>query len=213
MISLAIALSLLGNNLAVLFVQGRVIQELGREGIPPSSQFFASNKPFNTPMAGLFTQWVVNVLYIIAPPPGDAYLLMVNRKWSFYSLGLDHDTTCAVSAYPIAVINMLLSGGLLLRSRKGDARSWKPPFRAYHSAVWFFFLSNVLLVTLPMVPPAGGYRVYESLPYFVRPFFIFISVWLTSPCAASSGGGSDHWPIGGTVLVSMVDLDTAQTWL
>lgn len=73
-------MSLLGNSLASFFVQGRVIQELGREGIPPFSRFFASNKPLNTPMAALFTQLVISSLYAIAPPPGDAYLLMLNRK-------------------------------------------------------------------------------------------------------------------------------------
>lgn len=66
---------------------------------------------------------------------------------------------------------MLLSGGLLLlHSREEALREWNPPFRAYKSAVWFFFLSNVLLVTVPLVPPANGYEVYESLPYFVSFF-------------------------------------------
>lgn len=80
MISATIALSLLGNNLSTIFVHGRVNQELGREGIPPFSRFLSSSKPFNTPMAGIFAQWVVCSIYIIAPPPGDAYLLMINRK-------------------------------------------------------------------------------------------------------------------------------------
>lgn len=78
-----------------------------------------------------------------------------------------------VTAYPVAVINMTLSGGLLLlRSRKEEARLWNPPFRAYHSAVWFFFLSNVMLVIVPLVPPADGYQVYEGLPYFVSAFLL-----------------------------------------
>jgi len=66
--------------LSVIFTQGRVIQELGREGILPYSSFFASSKPFNTPSAGCFILWFVSSIYILAPPPGDTYLFMLNRK-------------------------------------------------------------------------------------------------------------------------------------
>jgi len=129
-----------------------VVQELGREGILPYSSFFASNKHFNTPSAGLFTLWLVSSINILAPPPGDAYLFMLN-----------------LVSYPIALVNMFLSGGLLLlHTRKEQLRDWNPPFRAYKPAVWFFFLSNVLLVTVPLVPPADGYKVYDKIPYFLH---------------------------------------------
>ena len=35
------------------FAQGRINQELGKEGVLPFSELFASNKPFNAPLAGL----------------------------------------------------------------------------------------------------------------------------------------------------------------
>lgn len=54
-----------------------MVQELGREGILPFSRFWASNKPFNAPLAGLFEHWVVSVVIMLAPPPGDAYNFMV----------------------------------------------------------------------------------------------------------------------------------------
>jgi hypothetical protein len=50
-----------------------VVQELGREGILPVSHFWASNKPFNAPLAGLFEHWLVSIITMLAPPPGDAY--------------------------------------------------------------------------------------------------------------------------------------------
>ena len=65
--------------MASLFVQGRVIQELGREGILPWSSFFASDWPFRTPMAGLFVQWFISSAYVLLPPPGDAYLFALSR--------------------------------------------------------------------------------------------------------------------------------------
>jgi len=91
-----IALSTLGNILAVMFSQGRglsypaslvqicaltldsVVQELGREGVLPFSKFLASNKPFNTPAAGLFLHWFVSAIIILAAPPGDAFDFVLN---------------------------------------------------------------------------------------------------------------------------------------
>lgn len=44
-----VALSNLGNVLAVSFAHARVNQELAKEGLLPFSRFWASNKPFNAP--------------------------------------------------------------------------------------------------------------------------------------------------------------------
>lgn len=57
-----------------------VFQELGREGILPYSSFLASNRPFNTPLVGLTLHYVLSVISTVAPPPGDAYLFMLNGR-------------------------------------------------------------------------------------------------------------------------------------
>lgn len=72
-LSVFVALSAFGNVLSVIFSQGRLVQELGREGILPFSRFWASNRPFNAPLAGLFEHWLICIIVILAPPPGDAY--------------------------------------------------------------------------------------------------------------------------------------------
>lgn len=72
-LSVFVALSAFGNVLSVIFSQGRLVQELGREGVLPFSRFWASNWPFNAPLAGLFEHWVVSIIIMLAPPPGDAY--------------------------------------------------------------------------------------------------------------------------------------------
>lgn len=77
-INVIIALSAIGNVLAVIFGQGRINQELGREGVLPFSKFFASNKPFNAPFAGLALQWAVSLVIMLAPPEGDAYSFLLN---------------------------------------------------------------------------------------------------------------------------------------
>ncbi|KAG2144710.1 APC amino acid permease [Suillus bovinus] len=149
-LSAVIALSVLGNLMSILFSQGRVVQELGREGVLPLSSFFASNKPFNAPFAGLFTQWLVSMIIMVVAPPGDAYLFIVN-----------------FSLYPLTIFNLLISGGLLLLYTPAfKSYEWCPPFRAWKSAVLFFFLSHVVLAILPMIPPSPGSDTYEHLPYW-----------------------------------------------
>jgi len=72
------------------------------------------------------------------------------------------------SSYPLALFNLLISGGLLLLYTNAfKSYDWKPPFQACKSAVVFFFLSNVFLVVVPMIPPSTGYEPYEHLPYYV----------------------------------------------
>jgi hypothetical protein len=61
-----------------------VVQELGREGILPFSRFWASGKPFNAPLAGLFEHWLVSVIIMLAPPPGDAYNFILKYPLFFY---------------------------------------------------------------------------------------------------------------------------------
>ncbi|KAJ7488059.1 APC amino acid permease [Mycena latifolia] len=151
-LSVFIALSTLGNLLAGQFTQGRVIQELGREGILPYSSFFASNKPFGAPLAGLLTQYLISCLFVLGPPPGDAYLFMIST-----------------SSYSLALINTLVSFGLLLLYTPAyKSFGWVPPFRAPRAITALFFLSNVFLVAVPLVPPAPGRRVYDNLPYWLH---------------------------------------------
>ncbi|KIY53750.1 APC amino acid permease [Fistulina hepatica ATCC 64428] len=153
-LSAFISLSTLGNLLAGQFVQGRVIQELGREGVLPFSEFFASNEPFGAPFNGLFTQWFVSCTFILAPPPGDAYLFIIS-----------------LSSYSYAIINTLVSVGLLLLylpSWLSAGREWKPPYHAPKLVILLFFLSNIFLIVVPWIPPTNGTQVYEHLPYFLH---------------------------------------------
>ncbi|GJE86598.1 amino acid permease [Phanerochaete sordida] len=156
-LSAIVALSTLGNVLAVLFSQGRVIQELGKEGILPFSDFFASNEPFDAPMAGMFAQFLVTAFLIIAVPAGDAYLFMLS-----------------MSSYPLSLINSLVSGGLLVlhipHLGLEKTYGWNPPFRAYLPVIAFFFVSNLFLAFAPLVPPAHGFEPYQSLPYWLHVF-------------------------------------------
>ena len=150
-LSVFVALSAFGNVLSVIFSQGRLVQELGREGILPFSRFWASNRPFNAPLAGLFEHWVVSVIIMMAPPPGDAYNFILN-----------------VISYPLAIINAFVAGGLLYLYINRKSWNWNPPISATLPVVVFFLLSNIYLVIAPFVPPTDGQSVYETLPYWIH---------------------------------------------
>jgi len=150
-LSAFIALSAYGNVLSVIFSQGRIVQELGREGILPFSSFFASNKPFNAPLAGLFEHWLVSVIIMLAPPAGDAYNLILN-----------------VISYPLSVINALVSGGLIYVYFHKTSYVWYPPVKATVPVVGFFFISNIFLVIAPFIKPTEGQNIYETMPYYTH---------------------------------------------
>lgn len=74
------------------------------------------------------------------------------------------------------MINMFVSGGLLLLDTSVLKQEWDPPFKAWRPVVTLFFVSNVFLVLVPLVPPANGFEPYESLPYWVCVFGISSSM-------------------------------------
>lgn len=171
--SVFVALSAFGNVLSVIFSQGRLVQELGREGILPFSRFWASNRPFNAPLAGLFEHWVVSVAIMMGPPPGDAYNFILN-----------------VISYPLAIVNTFVALGLIWLYLHKQEWNWNPPFKATLPVAIFFFLSNIYLVVAPFVPPTDGNSIYETLPYYLH-------------CVVGWGiiaGGGVYWLVWAIIL-------------
>lgn len=153
LLSAFIALSTLGNLLAGQFSQGRVIQELGREGVVPFASFIASNGPFGAPLPGLLTQYLMSCIFLLLVPPGDAYLFLIS-----------------LSSYCLTIINSLVALGLLLLYTSAmEGRGWQPPFSAPKALVAAFFMSNVFLLMVPFIPPVPGSRTYTQLPYWAHP--------------------------------------------
>ncbi|KAL2859838.1 high affinity methionine permease [Aspergillus lucknowensis] len=151
--SVFVALSAFGNVLSVIFSQGRIVQELGREGVLPFSKLWASNKPFKSPAAGLFEHWVVSIIIMLAPPPGDAYNFLVN-----------------LISYPLAIVNVFVSAGLIYiyLTKETNFPNWTPGIKATLPVTVFFCLSNIYLVIAPYIPPSDGQNVYEELPYYLH---------------------------------------------
>ncbi|KAG6915949.1 hypothetical protein DXG01_009171 [Tephrocybe rancida] len=150
-LSVFVAMSALGNVLAVIFAQGRVNQELGREGILPFSKLWASNRPFNAPLAGLWLHWLVCVITMFALPPGDAYNFVINTI-----------------SYPLSIINALISFGVIYLSRQSGPTRWPRVGPYAQLAALAFGCANVFLFVAPFVRPPSGGHPYEVLPYWTH---------------------------------------------
>ncbi|KAK6523422.1 hypothetical protein TWF281_001404 [Arthrobotrys megalospora] len=145
-----VALSNLGNVLAVSFAHARVNQELAKEGLLPYSKFWASNWPYNAPLASLFLHWIVTVIVLVAPPAGPAYNFIVD-----------------LYTYPGAWINGFVVAGLIyLQFTKSE--NWTSPWHTFLPVSILYLLANIFLAVVPFIPPEGGSN-QDGYPYYVFP--------------------------------------------
>jgi amino acid transporter len=145
-----VAISNLGNVLAVSFAHARLNQELAKEGLLPFSRFWASNKPFNAPATSLFLHWIVTVIVLVAPPAGPAYNFITN-----------------LYTYPGAWINAFVTAGLIwLQWNKKE--NWSSPWHTFLPISVIYCLANVFLLLVPFIPPDGSWTA-EGYPYYVFP--------------------------------------------
>ncbi|KAK3374170.1 high-affinity methionine permease [Lasiosphaeria ovina] len=145
-----VALSNIGNVLAVSFAHARVNQELAKEGILPYSQFWASNRPFNTPSASMLLHWIVTVIVLVAPPPGAAYNFIVN-----------------LYTYPGAWINAFVGGGLIYLQLK-KSENWTSPWHTPIVVSVVYVLLNAFLAITPFIPPNSAWNA-DGYPYYAFP--------------------------------------------
>jgi amino acid transporter len=139
-LSALVAVSSAGNLLAVVIGSSRIIRECGRQGVLPYPRFWASTRPFNTPLGPYLLKWVLTVIVILAPPAGDAFNFIVNLQ-----------------SYPENVFRFLLTLGLwFVRKRRIAIGAPRGEFVAWNVVLVFTMLVNVYLLILPWVPPEGG---------------------------------------------------------
>lgn len=122
---------------------------------------------------GLFEHWLVSVVIMLAPPPGDAYNFILKYTIVILFGNRVLTPTFSVISYPLAVVNVFVAGALIhlyLHPFSGspNGERWQPPIRATLPVAIFFLLSNIYLVVAPFVPPSAGQNVYEHLPYFLH---------------------------------------------
>lgn len=135
-----VAVSSIGNLLAVTIGHSRIVREVGRQGVLPWPSFWTNTWPFGTPGGALLVKFILTVIVIVAPPPGDAFNFVVDLQ-----------------SYPGNIFLCLLVIGLfIIRRRRQKAGLGKAPFRAYTVVAIFYFLVSLFLLAAPWVTPPGG---------------------------------------------------------
>ncbi|EXJ56871.1 hypothetical protein A1O7_07215 [Cladophialophora yegresii CBS 114405] len=132
-----IIISAFGNIAATSFAQARVNQELGVQGLLPASSFWRRNNAAGAPASGLLLHWLVSVLVIVLPPPGEIYTFLVN-----------------IGGYPVSVLSVAIAGGLLYLQNTSDER-WLSPCPAPRLHTIVFLASNALLLIFPWINPGS----------------------------------------------------------
>ncbi|CAM1507857.1 Fc.00g047050.m01.CDS01 [Cosmosporella sp. VM-42] len=164
-----IALSALGNLIAVLLGTSRIIRECGRQGVLPFPRFWASTRPFGTALGPYIAKWVITIIMILAPPAGDAFNFITDLK-----------------IYPAAFFDFLMALGLIIiRRRRKRLGLPRPTFRTWDIVLYFNILKNVYLLVMPWYPPDGG------------PYSGDVSFWYATYAATGLGilglCGGYHW--------------------
>jgi amino acid transporter len=135
---LFIIISAFGNIAATSFAQARVNMELGRDGLLPWSRFF-KGRGEDEAGPGLFIHWLISILVILLPPPGEIYNFLVD-----------------IGGYPVSLISVSISLGLLYL-QLNPRENWRghQGYEAKKIYTVIFAASNVLLLVLPWIKPTG----------------------------------------------------------
>lgn len=145
-------------SLALLKLPLSHLSSLTRQGVLPYPRFWASTRPFNTPLLPYLLKWVLTVIVVIAPPAGDAFNFskclfpkLFHRKYA------KRYTVVDLQSYPSNVFSLLMTLGLFfVRKRRLSIGAPKTEFRAWNVVLVFALAVNVYILVLPWVPPAGG---------------------------------------------------------
>ncbi|KAJ1962471.1 hypothetical protein GGI12_002629 [Dipsacomyces acuminosporus] len=150
---ICIGLSILGVVMTELFGGGRLMYAAGKTGFVPYGDVLGEIHPrFGTPVYAMVIIWALSLVFLFAPPPGEAFNLLVELvqegMWYFYGL----------TAF----------GVIILRRRLPNY-----PLRRFKSSLILSFLFGALSIILGLLqfyPPAelpGKHK--PKLPYYLAP--------------------------------------------
>ncbi|KAJ1726887.1 hypothetical protein LPJ72_006175 [Coemansia sp. Benny D160-2] len=142
-----IGLATLGNVMCGMFSASRVIFEAAREGYLPLDRYLGSVSGFQSPLWALAMSCVLTVLFIVTPPPGEAYSFLIDiggySLWLFYGLSV--------------------AGLLVLRHTRRDLVR---PFRAWNVANGITIASALFMCIVPFIKPESE---DGAIPYWAAP--------------------------------------------
>ena len=123
----------------------------------PWPSFWASTKPFGTPLGPYAVKWGLTVLMILAPPAGDAFNFSKSTSQDEAIEEAYLFQVVDIYSYPSAFFNVMMAIGIyLIRWRRSKAGLPRGQFTAWDVAVIFNLLSNLYLLIMPWYPPAAG---------------------------------------------------------
>ncbi|KAH3687369.1 hypothetical protein WICPIJ_001646 [Wickerhamomyces pijperi] len=150
LLPILIALSNLGNIMAVSFSAPRITQELARENLIPLSSKFKDLR------WSMFSHWLLTVLVLILPPNGDIYQFIIN-----------------VSSYPTTLVNIFVTLGLFYLHWNADVEHWGKSEGHKWYSYWFISLiflgANLFLAIFPLVPPPSTLELDGGYAYWAFP--------------------------------------------
>lgn len=121
--------------------QARVLREVARQGLLPYPTFFASTKPFGTPLAPVALKYALTVFVIVAIPGKDAFNFIVD-----------------LASYPHLVFHTAMIIGLwILRRRRALAGLPPSRYQVKNAVIVLILLSAIFLLVMPWVPPENGH--------------------------------------------------------
>ncbi|KIL53804.1 hypothetical protein M378DRAFT_114171 [Amanita muscaria Koide BX008] len=121
-----------------------MIREVARQGLLPHPKFFASTRPFGTPIGPVALKCAVTFLVILAVPAKDAY-----------------DFILDLTSYP-RLVNQLIFyvamciGVWRLRRRRAETGLAPSEFEAKNIYIFVYLLASLLMILMPWVPPEPG---------------------------------------------------------
>lgn len=77
-LSVFVAISAFGHLLGVFISHSRSLRECGRQGVLPYPRLWTSVKPLGTPLFPILVTLIINLIVLLAPPPGDTYNFVVD---------------------------------------------------------------------------------------------------------------------------------------
>ncbi|OCB84670.1 amino acid transporter [Sanghuangporus baumii] len=135
--------SSLGNVIASAIGKARIIREIARQGLLPWPEFFASTKPFGTPLGPLLMKYVLTIFVILVIPAGDAFSFLLDL-FSYPHLFFSAATTFGVW--------ILRRRFIATGSPKASSK-----YRASNTSVILYLASCIFLIVTPWIPPEKGH--------------------------------------------------------
>ncbi|KAJ2741463.1 hypothetical protein GGI20_005170 [Coemansia sp. BCRC 34301] len=156
-----IGLAAFGNVMCATFSASRVVFEAAREGYLPGARYLGSvDRRFQAPLYALGVSTVLAALFIVGPPPGEAYDFLID-----------------IGGYPVWLFYGLAVVGLLIM--RSTHASLARPFRTWMGANVLTIATALFMCCVPFVSPDD--KDVRQIPYWAAPVAALLFVVLSVP--------------------------------